>query len=153
MRFSYDIKLEKLEKNPVKKFKICTCYIPHIPQGVPPSSHSHHPVKSEYTLPETGVEHQVEHSGSLPPLMHMGYAVSRHSSHQQVGVGSWNIFKTNSSIFSAASPVSYVWLLTAQTWLVVNSFSGTNVSADFLVKIYSFGCSGAPTKTTRFVIS
>jgi len=53
-------------------------------QGVPPSSHSHHPVKSEYTLPETGVEHQVEHSGSLPPLMHMGYAVSRHSSHQQL---------------------------------------------------------------------
>lgn len=54
------------------------------------SSHTnHHPVKSEYTLPEssTGLGEVMEppsHTGSLPPLMHMGYAVSRHSSHQNL---------------------------------------------------------------------
>ena len=49
-------------------------------------SQSHHPVKSEYTLPEstslTGAEVGPDTSQSLPPLMHMGYAVSRHTSGQ-----------------------------------------------------------------------
>jgi len=59
-------------------------------------NHNHHPVKSEYTLPETtpvGVENVLaaplpDSSQSLPPLMHMGYAVSRHSG---VGVGHQNL--------------------------------------------------------------
>merc|ERR1719225_2473503 len=71
-------------------------------QGI--SNHSnHHPVKSEYTLPEssTGLGEVMEppsHTGSLPPLMHMGYAVSRHSSHQnllqQAGMCSYGQHKT-----------------------------------------------------------
>ena len=51
-------------------------------------SQSHHPVKSEYTLPESSslagaeVGPGPDSSQSLPPLMHMGYAVSRHTSGQ-----------------------------------------------------------------------
>ena len=49
-------------------------------------SQSHHPVKSEYTLPEStslgGAEVGPDTSQSLPPLMHMGYAVTRHTSGQ-----------------------------------------------------------------------
>ena len=49
-------------------------------------SQSHHPVKSEYTLPEStslvGGEVGPDTSQSLPPLMHMGYAVTRHTSGQ-----------------------------------------------------------------------
>lgn len=45
-----------------------------------------HPVKSEYTLPEsTSLGGEVggpDTSQTLPPLMHMGYAVSRHTSGQ-----------------------------------------------------------------------
>ena len=45
-----------------------------------------HPVKSEYTLPESsslgGDVAGPDTAQSLPPLMHMGYAVSRHSSGQ-----------------------------------------------------------------------
>ena len=59
-------------------------------------NHNHHPVKSEYTLPESttvGVDNVLsgplpDSSQSLPPLMHMGYAVSRHS-----GVGHQNLLQ------------------------------------------------------------
>ena len=71
-------------------------------------NHSHHPVKSEYTLPESttvGVDNVLsgplpDSSQSLPPLMHMGYAVSRHSgvAHQnllqQAGMCSYTQHKT-----------------------------------------------------------
>ena len=63
-------------------------------------NHNHHPVKSEYTLPESstvGVDNVLsaplpDSSQSLPPLMHMGYAVSRHSG-VGVGVGHQNLLQ------------------------------------------------------------
>ena len=58
------------------------------PDSKPWSSHSVHGVKSEYTLPESSVPGSgtvdpgailPDSSQTLPPLMHMGYAVSRHA--------------------------------------------------------------------------
>jgi len=80
----------------VKDGKPCSGSDSSEPEGAQALPPHHHPVKSEYTLPESSVVGEVggmevPHTGALPPLMHMGYAVSRHSQHQnllqQAGMG------------------------------------------------------------------